>query len=31
MRNATNLGDWVKFWNNFDYKLYLQILKIKQE
>ena len=30
MRNATNIGDWMEHWDNFDYQLYLMILKAKQ-
>lgn len=29
MRNATHAHDWAKFWNNFDYDLYLRILRVK--
>lgn len=31
MRNATNAVDWSHYWDNFNYELYLQILKIKQK
>jgi len=30
MKNATNIGDWMEHWDNFDYQLYLMILKAKQ-
>ena len=30
-RNASNVGDWVRFWDNFNYNLYIQILKSKQK
>jgi len=29
-RNTTNIADWIQHWNNFDYGLYLAILKAKQ-
>jgi len=28
-RNATNVIDWIQHWDNFDYGLYLAILKAK--
>ena len=31
MRNATNAADWAHYWDNFNYELYLQILKVKQK
>lgn len=30
-RNATNAGDWARFWDNFNYILYIQILNSKQK
>ena len=30
-RNATNIADWMKSWDNFNYELYLAILKAKQQ
>ena len=29
-RNASNPGDWLKWWDDFDYDLYLRILIAKQ-
>ena len=29
--NATNIADWMKSWDNFNYELYLAILKSRQE
>ena len=29
-RNTTNIADWIQYWDNFDYGLYLAILKAKQ-
>ena len=31
MKNATNIVDWMEHWDNFDYQLYLMILKAKQK
>jgi len=31
MRNATNLADWSRFWDNFNYEIYIKFLKIKNE
>jgi len=30
-RNATNIIDWIEYWDHFDYGLYLAILKAKQQ
>jgi hypothetical protein len=30
-KNATNIIDWIEYWDNFDYGLYLAILKAKQQ
>jgi len=29
-RNATNIADWIQYWDSFDYGLYLKILEAKQ-
>jgi len=30
-KNAANIADWIQYWDNFDYGLYLAILKARQE
>ncbi len=30
-RNATNIADWIQYWDGFDYGLYIKILKAKQK
>ena len=29
-RNASNIADWIQYWDSFDYGLYLKILEAKQ-
>ena len=29
-RNATNIADWIQYWDSFVYGLYLKILEAKQ-
>ena len=29
-RNATNIADWIEYWDNFNIELYLRVLKAKQ-
>ncbi len=30
-RNATNISDWIEYWDSFDYGLYLKILEARQK
>ena len=30
MMKATNIADWIGYWDSFDYELYIKILKTKQ-
>ena len=30
-KNASNIADWIQYWDHFDYGLYLAILKVKQK
>ena len=29
-RNATDIADWIEYWDSFDYGLYLKIIEAKQ-